>query len=282
LTFSIATLVAILLCWRAGEWAFKNLMIENDAFALQNIEIQTDGIISPEQLRKWAGIKHGDNMLALDLARIRRNLELAPLIKEVAVDRVFPRTVKIRVSEREPMAQARVLVPKPDNRGYEIAIYYLDDEGYVMLPLENGLRTALPGFNQDRLSILTGLSSSELCPGRCVVSSQVVAALRLIEVFERSPMFGVADLARIDLSTNDLLHVTTSQTNEVSLALDHLETQLRRWRAVYDYGQKLGKAIASLDLSVSNNLPVVWVEASALPLPKPQTPKPFHYRKKHV
>jgi hypothetical protein len=282
LSASLGALLLIFFFWRAGEWAYQTFLIENDTFAVQTIHIQTDGIISADQLRRWAGIKEGDNLLAMDLFRIRRNLELAPLIKEAAVERILPNTLKIRVSEREPMAQAYVWVPKPDQSGYEASVYYLDDEGYVMLPLESGLRASLPSLNQESLTILWGLNSNDLRPSRRVDSRQVLAALRLIEVFESSPLFGIVDLDRIDLSQPEVLRVITGQGTEVILALDPLEVQLRRWRAIHDYGQKMGKAIAHLDLSVTNNLPALWVEASSVPPAKPKTTKSFHYRRKHV
>lgn len=54
-------------------------------------------------------MKVDHNLFALDLARIKRDLELAPAIQSAAVERVLPHTLKIRVTEREPVAQ--IVVP---------------------------------------------------------------------------------------------------------------------------------------------------------------------------
>src|SRR5207249_11386834 len=101
-------LFGVYLLWRAGEWGLSLLVYENKAFALQELDIQTDGVISLDQLRRWTAAKPGENLLALDLARVKRNLELVPLIQSVSVERILPHALRIRVIEREPIAQINV------------------------------------------------------------------------------------------------------------------------------------------------------------------------------
>jgi hypothetical protein len=110
----------------------------------------------------------------------------------------------------------------------------------------------------------------------------VQAALQLILAFEHSPMAGVVDLRRIDATAMDVLVVTTGQGSEITFGLVDLEQQLRRWHEVYDSAQRVGKAIATLDLAVSNNIPARWLEASAVPPTPPRLPKPLRTKKKHV
>src|SRR5882724_9901256 len=63
------------LLWRIGGWTMDRLVYENQAFSVGEIDLQTDGVIATEQLRWWAGVRKGQNLLALDLARVKRNLE---------------------------------------------------------------------------------------------------------------------------------------------------------------------------------------------------------------
>jgi hypothetical protein len=96
-------------------------------------------------------------------------------------------------------------------------------------------------------------------------------------------MLGAVDLAAIDLSIPQLLQVTTSRSAVVTFATENLDLQLKRWRLVHDYASQTGRAVVSLDLSVSNNVPARWVEAASLPLPAPRPKtKPSPYRKRHV
>ena len=139
-TFFAIVLTAYLL-WCVGEWALNEFVYENKAFAVQGIEIQTDGAIAPEQLRRWAGVKLNQNLLALDIAKVRRDLEMIPRIQSATVDRLPPGTLIIRVVEREPMAQVNVPRPRAQVAGIDLQTYHLDPDGYVMMPLDCASRT---------------------------------------------------------------------------------------------------------------------------------------------
>src|SRR5436189_6449697 len=84
---AFAFLFGVFLLWRGGEWALGLLVYENKAFALHELDIQTDGSISLDQLRRWTPAKPDQNLLALDLGRIKRDLEIVPLIQSVTVER---------------------------------------------------------------------------------------------------------------------------------------------------------------------------------------------------
>src|SRR5258708_18248161 len=99
------TLFGLYLFWRTGEWALNHFVYENQSFSIQEIQVQTDGVIAIEQLRRWSGVKPGQNLLALDLARVKRDLELAPIVQSASAERVLPHTLNIRILEREPLAQ---------------------------------------------------------------------------------------------------------------------------------------------------------------------------------
>jgi hypothetical protein len=265
---SFSAFILVFLLWRGGSWMLDRLVYENPSFAIKVVDVQTDGVITVDQLRRWAGVHIGDNLLAMDLSRVKRDLELEPMVKSVSVERLLPGTLRLRVNEREPMAQ--ILQPYA-GPGHEQILYTLDDSGFIMLPLRPAQRSVQPSTN-DWLPVLTGVNYAELTPGRPVESPQVRAALRLIASFERSPMAGLVDLRWIDLSAPDVLQVTTGQGCRVTFAASQLETQLRRWRSAHDFGLRRGKAVAALDLSVANNIPAVWVESSSLP---PAPPKPL-------
>src|SRR3954453_20150212 len=103
-----AAVFGVFLLWRLGGWALDRLVYENPTFAIQEIDLQTDGVIASEQLRLWAGVKGGENLLALDLTRLKRNLEIIPFIQTVSVERIMPHRLRVGGSEREPIAQISV------------------------------------------------------------------------------------------------------------------------------------------------------------------------------
>ena len=269
------------LLWRCGEAALNVFVYENADFAIQQIDVQTDGVIAPEQLRRWTGVKPGANLIGLDLAAVKRNLELVSVIDSVSVERVLPRTLKIRVTERDPVAQ--VNVPRADGaNGIAISVFQLDADGMVMQPLDPRLSVVPLAQMNSQLPVIAGVNAFQLQPGRRVELPQVQAALRLVTAFAKSPMAGLVDLRRVDVSAPGVLVATTGQGGEITFGLDNLEQQLRRWRLVYDLGLRQQKSIASVDLAVANNVPVRWMMASAAPAAPPKAVKPAKNRRKNV
>jgi cell division septal protein FtsQ len=264
--------------WRGGGYAVEQLIENNPAFSIHQIEVRTDGVIALEQIRRWAGVKLDDNLFALDLARIKRDLELVPYIQSAALERVLPHCLKIRVLEREPVAQC--LYPRVNADGVlEQVVNYLDDEGFIFPPLETQQR-GLPAARDPHLPVVAGMTPADLRPGCRAQSPQVHAALRLIEAFERSPMASLVELKEIDVSMPNLLQVNTGQNCVIALGLNDFAGQFRRWRAIYDFGRQNGKYVAWLDLSVANNTPARWLEADTVPQAPPKVSKP--HKKKHV
>jgi len=276
-----AAVFGLYLFYRAGEWGLNRLVYENRAFAIQEIDVQTDGVISVDQLRRWAGVKPGANLLALDLARVRRDLELIPLVRSVSVERILPHTLRLRVTEREPVAQVNIPRLPPDG-GLDVSVYHLDPDGWVFPPLDPGQR-AMP-LNQGRevLPVICGVKAQALQSGRRLTAAQVQAALRFLAGFDQSPMAGLVDVRQVDVSAPGVLVVTTEQGSEVTFGLTEFEQQLRRWHTVFELGQKTGTAIATLDLAVTNNTPLRWIEASAVPPAVPPSPKTTRPRKRDV
>lgn len=278
----IGPFFGLYLLWRVGEAGLNAFVYQNADFAIQQIDVTTDGVIAPDQLRRWTGVKPGANLIALDLAAVKRNLELVSVIDSVSVERVLPRTLKIRVTERDPIAQ--VNVPRADGAsGIAVSVFQLDADGVVMQPLDPRLSTVPLAQMNPQLPVIAGLNAFQLQPGRRVELPQVQAALRLITAFAKSPMFGVVDLRRVDVSAPGVVIATTGQGSQITFGLDNFEQQLRRWHDIYDLGLSQQKSIATADLAVANNVPVRWMMASAAPVTvTPKAVKPLKTRRKNV
>lgn len=272
----------VFIFWRGGDMAIRHFIYENPAFAIRLVDVETDGVLSAEQIRSWAGVRLNDNLLALDLARVERDLKLVPAIESVVLERVLPGGLRIRVTEREPIAQVNLLQFRSTNGG-EGGVYTLDGNGYFMFPVEAVQRATPLAQTNDHLPVITGIPARDVRPGRQSETPQVKAALGLVREFERSPMAGMVDLRLVDVATPGVLVVTTGQGHELTFGLADFEAQLKRWRLVHDYALRFGKQIKSLDLSVANNAPMLWADASGVvPPPAPKSLKASPYRKKHV
>lgn len=277
-----AAIAFVYLAWQASDLALNAFLYENKAFAIQNIDAQSDGVIAPSQIRRWSGVRPGQNLFALDLAGVRRNLEMVSVIQSVSLEKVLPHTLRLRVIEREPIAQLSIARPRSGG-GFEMVPLYIDAEAYVIAPLQPS--QCVPGttdFTNDDLPLIAGVNPNEVQPGRRLESSQVRAALDLVQAFQRSPMQGQVDIKRVDISIPEVLFVRTGQGSEITFGPRDLDRQLLRWNAIFEEGQKMSKALATLDLAVSNSIPATWIEASAVPQISVKPPKFIRNRKKHV
>jgi cell division septal protein FtsQ len=264
---SIGTVFVVYIAWRCGSAALDHFVYKNSAFAIQRIDLETDGVLSHEQIRQWAAIRKNDNLFALDLTRVKRTLELVPVIESASVERILPNAIRLRVIEREPIARAQEGL--------------IDRHGFLMLPLGPHQRS-MPAPSVDHYPAIVGYNSAEVRFGRETESPQIRAALQFIAAFETSPMAALVDIAKIDVSHPDVLQVTTLQQNQITFRNVDFEKQLNRWWLVHKKGMELSRQIATLDLSVADYLPLRWFDVAAVPPAPTKVRKGSPYKKKHV
>jgi cell division septal protein FtsQ len=208
-------------------------------------------------------------------------LELVSVIDSVSVERVLPRTLKIRVTEREPIAQ--VNVARADAAGgISVSVFQLDADGVVMTPLDPRVCTVPLAQMNPQLPVIAGFNYCLLQAGRRIELPPVQAALRLVAAFDKSPMAGLVDLQRVEVSAPGVIVATTGQGSEITFSLDNFDQQLQRWQQIHNLGLQQQKSIASVDLAVANNVPVRWMTASIAPVVTPKTVKPLKNRRRNV
>ena len=103
-------MVALTCCvaYRLIRSSVDRLVYHNPRFAIQQIVVDDDGVLTPERVMQFAGVQIGQNLLSLDLDQARHNLELLPLVCGVEVRRMLPNRLLIRVNERVAVARLRV------------------------------------------------------------------------------------------------------------------------------------------------------------------------------
>lgn len=285
LAISIGVVGALFAFWRGGELLVDRWFMNHPRFAIERIEIVSDGIIPLEQIRAWAGVAQGQNLLALDLRRVKRDLELVPLIEAAAVERILPRGLVIRVREREPIARVVLFAARPVDGLLEPVALYLDEHGMVIPPVLRTLNRAAFDAATVHLPTLTGVGTAAFRPGHIVSSGQILKSLQWVRAFQASEMARFARVRAIDLSSENTLLVTTEQGGEITFGLDHFESQLARWQSVRQASVVRGRHLAALDLAVTNYVPAIWHAWQGLTNAPPavfQPEIPSPYRRKHV
>jgi len=256
----LGTVFVLYVLWRSGEWALDRLVYENPSFSIRAVDVRTDGQISVDQLRRWSGVQSGGNLMALDLARVKSNLELVPNVHSVSVERLLPKTLRIRVAERKPIA--RIYLPRvAENDEMVIQTWLLDLEGAVMMPLDPKYCQPALDLPDADLPVLIGVNPRELRLGRAVESGRLHTALRLVDAFNHSGMGSLVRLGRLDLTKSGVLTAVTDAGAQVTFGLEGFDQQLMRWHVIHERSLRLHKTILTLDLAVKDNVPVRWVDA---------------------
>jgi len=224
---------------RAGVRFLGNKMFaESPQFTIRRLDLDSDGMLRERHIREYAGIAEGNNLFAIDIAQVRKELESVPIVKNVEVHRRLPDTLRVRLTER--IAVARL---GPDNRRHHLAI---DREGYVLGP--SSRRPDLPA--------VTGIGQSGLRPGSYIGESLVQDALTVIDICDTTRIGQVVKIASIDIRHPEHLDIRLANNEHVWLGRENLEWRLRQLARILQESSQMGRAIASADLTVDKNFPV--------------------------
>lgn len=276
------TALCVLLGWQALQWALNRFVYANDAYAIRRIELRHEGRLRPDTILRWAGVEHGRNLLALDLDRVRHDLELNPWIARAEVEARRPDCLALTAFEREPVAQIVVWRVHLAERNAWPETNYVDAAGFVLPPLRPEWLRPGAGADFSHLTRLVGLEYTEVVPGQRLDSPQIRAAISLIRAYESSSMYSLTDLEEVHVGYSEVLPGLLRRGTQVIFGLDGFERQMRRWRSIHEHAGVIGRDLGWLDLSVTNNLPARWMDSTnAVPTPS-RAPKPPRPAKRHV
>lgn len=104
----LALAVVGVLVLGALAWAVANSRL----FAIDGVEVRGNVVLTADRVVRLSGIDRGDNLVRLSSEEVRRRLSRSPWVAAVEVERWFPSTVVIHVTERTAVAWVRA----PDRR----------------------------------------------------------------------------------------------------------------------------------------------------------------------
>jgi len=240
--------------YRLMAFMASRLVYENPRFAIAQIQVENNGVLTPAQVMHFAGVRTGQNIFRLDLDQVRRNLELIPMIKRVEVRRMLPSKLVLRVEERVAVARLQA-----GNRELRDTQFFVDRNGVVMKPLKFANGALLMPQTVGPVPVLTGAALADVRVGRPVESEQIYRALELLNRLEQSGAGVTLDIAQIDLSKPRHLTVVTKQNLQVRFAVENVPQQFRRLNAILAWAQQQRRALASVDLTIQRGVPVTFV-----------------------
>jgi cell division protein FtsQ len=229
------------------------LVYDNPRFAIRQIVVDDNGVLTPERVVQFAGVQVGQNLLSVNLDQVRSNLEMLPLVRSVEVRRMLPDRLFIRVAERTAVARLRVA-----SRELGEETFYIDRAGFVMKTLMLGVGTRLQPQPPRPAPVLTGVTLADARVGRQVESEQIYRALELLDKLDQAVAGSMLEVEQIDLSKPRQLVLTTTQHTMVKVDVEDFPQQLRRLGAILRWAQQRQKSVQIVDLTVNRGVPVTF------------------------
>ncbi|MTI81403.1 MAG: FtsQ-type POTRA domain-containing protein [Firmicutes bacterium] len=137
------------------------ILLQSPIFDVRKIEIVGRKNLAKEELVSLSGVSLGSNIFKQNLHIGEEKISLLPLVKDARINRKFPSTVVITVTERK----AAALLP------YKKGFIEVDREGVYLQKGE---------LNSLSLPIITGVVIGELHPGQRVKAEKTFTALEVI------------------------------------------------------------------------------------------------------
>jgi cell division protein FtsQ len=150
------------------------LVLSAEALHVTRITVAGNVRLSKGEVTALLDGARGQSMVTVDLEAWRRKLMSSPWVATVAMRRVLPGTIAVRISEREPMGIGRI-----GDR-----LYLIDQAGTIID--EYG-----PNYAEFDLPIIDGLASSPRDGAPLIDESRAALAARMLAALQARP-----DLAR--------------------------------------------------------------------------------------
>ncbi|HEY2103811.1 MAG TPA: FtsQ-type POTRA domain-containing protein [Chthoniobacterales bacterium] len=233
----------------------RRFFFENPDYTLTMIDVRTDGTLQRDQVLKTADLREGENIFAVNLARVHDVLQQMPQVDEVQVVRKMPGEIDIQLVERKPIAWITSDKQISDPFQSEVA-FLIDARGVLMKE-----KKLLPEYLG--LPLITGCASESLEAGKVVESFEAKAALELLRLSAGSFMQTRFQIREIDVSKGYCLIVTDKNHTRVTLGFDHLDTQIQRLEQFLVYADDSKRDIETVNLLVQRNIPVTFMKPAS-------------------
>jgi cell division protein FtsQ len=223
-----ALLVAALL--GAAAYGVVYFLLHSPHFALREVRISPTRHVTAEELRKRVALPVGVNLFQLDLAAVKKSLTAQPWLRSVKLHRELPATLRIEVSEHEPVALVCL-----------DSLYLVSDSGEVF-------KRAAPG-EYAHLPVITGFGRAAYLMEPELTRGQIRTALLALSRYQRNPHRPPIGEAHVD----HFIGVTLYTDSGVAIRLGQggdaeLDTRLVRFDAVWQALARAGQRPAMLFL----------------------------------
>jgi cell division septal protein FtsQ len=146
------------------------LALGSPHFAVKHVELESSRRTSQAEVLERAGVRLGDNLLALDVRAAEQRLLADPWNRSVRVARKLPSTLRVQLVEREALALASL----------DGGLFLVEASGEPFKAWDEG--------DVEDLPVLTGVTLEALAKDRPGAVARLATGLSVLSHYERLPV----------------------------------------------------------------------------------------------
>ena len=244
----LAGLLAV--AWFGVTLFIEQFFTNNKNYDVRIVEVNTDGVMTREEVLSKTGIREGLNIFSLNLEAAQKALALIPEVKSASVQRNLPDTVTISIEARRPIAWVAPGDTGADPSTMETSCL-VDEDGVMIKP---------QGFeaSHTRLPVVYGVPTEQWRIGDKIEMPELEAALDLFTLAaERSnPQ---VSLRAADITKGWCIVAWNDPQTRLTFGLKDIPAQLDRLQVILSHVDQTSRRIATANLIPERNTPVIFV-----------------------
>lgn len=229
---------------------------QNADYTLKRISLDLDNILTREEALEETGLREGENIFSVDLAKVEAKLKAIPQVASVHVERELPDHIAVTMTSRDPVAWVAAPGETGDVTASEKSML-VDATGYLMRP-----RHIQPEYFH--LPVIYGVKSDDVQDGELLANEDLRVALNLIQTVYSRPE-SLLRIRTLDISKGYSITVVNDQNAHIVFAAANFDEQLAHLQKLLQHCEESGRTLEKVNLMVKRNTPVTFVVASAPP-----------------
>ena len=202
----IALIVAIVLLFGGGLFAFSNLTAMND------VEVSGTKAVSKKAVVKIARESMGKSYFRMNKTQLKNRLEQLPYVREARIKLSFPHTLSIAINEEMPFAQLYsgegYILVNEDFRALEITRSYDPNLPKITGVVTDGVRPGQVAFKR------TG-NGKKIHMIKTLFASEIKKDIHTVSILDRGLRVAFSDGTLVHISSFDDAEYKTKQLEEI-------------------------------------------------------------------
>jgi len=241
-------------------YVYENTYVEDffgvDSPQIGKIEFKSDGVITPAWLSAYLKIPRKSRMADVNIFALKQSLEALTQVKSASVERAYPDTLRVVISEHKPMLRFYAKVD------YSTRIYIMSPEGAFFEPV------CMNASFVEKLPVIEGYYP-DFDGGVPKKFKRAAILEEFLAYVQAKPMKGLENIEAVNVRelgsiTLPLISVRTRDNTTIIFAPKDYPKQLDRLEYVLRYSaEKSLNHIDRIDLSLKDRADVKYSDTKS-------------------